>query len=340
MSTWLASGELLLHIGVHKTGTTAIQGALSQARPALVEQGVQYPGKLPSAFRAAMSIVHPAEHDTDDAVAIPRERWQRLCAQVAKSGADRVVVSSEVFCEASDEVAAQVLTELSARPTKILIGVRPLWQLLASSWQQYVKSGLTTPYNDWLLAVLRGEGESNTPTFWVRNDLPALVERWARRVGTENIGVYLVETNDRTAAFRLWESMLQLSSNTLTENPDHPSNPSLTAEQTEVIRRVNLALAHHIDYRTYRREVRRGAVLELMAHPTGHPVHTPTWALELAHQRSVADLAFLAATHVNSLNELSGLAAPPPAVRHDPLPFDEDKINADAEHIVHHIMMG
>lgn len=346
MSSWLRDGELLLHIGIHKTGTTAIQGSLAQARPSLAEQGVAYPGKNPSQFRAAMSIVHPAEVDTDDAVAIPLERWERLRRQVGKSAAAKVVVSSEVFCEADDATAARVVAELSDRPSersgrfapRVLIGVRPLWQLLPSTWQQYVKSGLTQPYDSWLDAVFNDPSASGTPTFWMRNDLPALIRRWGALVGPSNVGVYLVDSTNRDAAYSLFETVIGLSPGTLTQNPDHPANPSLTAEQTEVIRRVNLQLAHRVDYRTYRREIRRGAVLELLANPTGHPVHTPTWALARAQERSSADLVELRSSGVHELNELSGLAASPPSLMHTPPEFDDAQIDAEAERIAHHVL--
>ena len=34
-----------LHIGIHKTGTTALQAALADARPELTTHGVLYPGR-------------------------------------------------------------------------------------------------------------------------------------------------------------------------------------------------------------------------------------------------------------------------------------------------------
>ena len=39
------TGTRLLHIGPHKTGTTAVQGALHLARERLAARGVVYPGR-------------------------------------------------------------------------------------------------------------------------------------------------------------------------------------------------------------------------------------------------------------------------------------------------------
>ena len=41
----LEPGTRLLHVGPHKTGTTAIQGALHLARERLAAEGVVYPGR-------------------------------------------------------------------------------------------------------------------------------------------------------------------------------------------------------------------------------------------------------------------------------------------------------
>ena len=41
----LEPGTRLLHIGPHKTGTTAVQGALHLARERLAAEGVVYPGR-------------------------------------------------------------------------------------------------------------------------------------------------------------------------------------------------------------------------------------------------------------------------------------------------------
>ena len=36
--------QLVIHAGVHRTGTTSLQRALEKARPALAARGIVYPG--------------------------------------------------------------------------------------------------------------------------------------------------------------------------------------------------------------------------------------------------------------------------------------------------------
>ena len=43
----MAERELLLHVGTHKTGTTAIQAYMSQCRVELAAQGILYPSLRP-----------------------------------------------------------------------------------------------------------------------------------------------------------------------------------------------------------------------------------------------------------------------------------------------------
>ena len=90
-----ARPRLILHIGTHKTGTSALQAALEAARPALLERGVLYPStqrppwpELPkhcSVFHAAIS---------NDAALQARER-DDLLAEFDASGAQALLISEE-----------------------------------------------------------------------------------------------------------------------------------------------------------------------------------------------------------------------------------------------------
>ena len=77
----LPEDAVLLHIGVHKTGTTAIQAALADAREELASLGVRYPGKLQAQHRAAQ-----AGHRDHQADLLAREiqRFRDVRAQRAE----------------------------------------------------------------------------------------------------------------------------------------------------------------------------------------------------------------------------------------------------------------
>src|SRR5581483_5356504 len=103
-------GGVLLHVGPHKTGTTAIQGALRIGRPELEEHDVVYAGKARQHQMAALAITggrgmrgdRPADQ-TD---------WDTLADEVRSLPNKRIIVSSEYFDEASDEVAERITESL------------------------------------------------------------------------------------------------------------------------------------------------------------------------------------------------------------------------------------
>ena len=52
----------IVHIGPHKTGTTAIQGAFAGARDQLGAYGLHYPGKKWQVYRQALALTGSAGH--------------------------------------------------------------------------------------------------------------------------------------------------------------------------------------------------------------------------------------------------------------------------------------
>ena len=105
----IAPNGLLLHIGVHKTGTTAIQAALADARTDLAANGVRYPGKLQAHHRAALAVLgRPWGWNARGGAVLDTEHFDKL-AKRANAYSGRVVISSEFFCEADEETARTVV---------------------------------------------------------------------------------------------------------------------------------------------------------------------------------------------------------------------------------------
>jgi len=70
-------GDVLLHVGLHKTGTTALQVALADARTDLAAHGVRYPGTGTFHHRAIL------------AGADRKYGWQQRCARGAPQALGR-----------------------------------------------------------------------------------------------------------------------------------------------------------------------------------------------------------------------------------------------------------
>lgn len=261
---WLADGEVLLHIGVPKTGTSAIQASLAAARPTLLSQGVTYPGQGASQYGAALSVIGRNRGWKKRRREKP-DRWDRLAQRVGKVDG-KVVVSGEVLCEADDATIARIVDDVGgSERVRVVVTLRPLEQLLPSSWQQYVKGGLSKPYDIWLDEMMKGPGRSETtPSFWIRNDHGRLTQRWAEAVGPERVAVVVADSQRPRMLFDVFETIIGLHPRTLTPAPDRRVNRSLSAGEAEIIRRLNELVGRTIDYDVYNVLIRNGAVERLV----------------------------------------------------------------------------
>jgi hypothetical protein len=313
----LAAGTRLLHIGPHKTGTTALQGALHLARGRLAEHGVVYAGAGRSPVRATLALTgRPAmlgEASPDMAY------WDKLVREVREAGDQRVVISSEFFDEASDAVARRVVADLGGPRVHVVVTLRPLARILPSQWQQYLQNGLRTPYLEWLDGILRKPLDNRpTPLFWQRHRHDKLIARWAAAAGAHNVTVIVVEGQDRLALLRTFESLLGLPAGFLVPEDD-VVNRSLTLAEAEVVRQLNEEFKHREwPGATYAKFMRYGAVRQMKGRrplPGEPQIATPAWALERVAEISAEMTRNIAGLGVRVIGDLSALSSPAPSAR-------------------------
>lgn len=320
----LSDDGILLHIGPHKTGTTAIQGALAAARPQLRNAGILYPGPRVEHNRQAAAAIQRVlgwERRTID-----RNAWLNLAERV-RAHDGRAIVSSEVFCEATDEAATQLVGELDRSRTMVLLTLRPLERLLPSNWQQYIKSGYRIRYEEWLEDVLESrEKRPVTPSFWLRNNHPEVIRRWCEAAGgPEHVCVLVVDPSRPRSLFDSFEDLLRLPRGSLNADESGPSNRSLSLPEVELLRQLNRRVRHELGYDDYYRYIKRGAVRRLVEgrRPGRHEarVTTPAWAIERAREFSRSDVAAIRESGVGVLGDLDALApdGPLPDVQHAPV---------------------
>ena len=311
----LEAGARLLHIGPHKTGTTAIQGAFDLARGRLAEHGVVYAGAARQPMRATLAVTgRPAmlgEAQPDMAY------WDRLVQSIRAAGDQRVVVSSEFFADGDDEAARRVVADLGGPRVHVVVTLRPLDRVMPSQWQQFVQNGFCTPYLEYLDRILR-QPDQPTPRFWLRHRHDKLVARWAAAAGVQNVTVIVVDGSDRLALLRTFESLLGLPAGFLVPEDD-VVNRSLTLAETEVVRQLNEEFKRREwPGASYARFVRYGAVKQMKARrplPGEPQITTPAWALERVAEISAEMTRNIAALGVRVVGDLSALRCPPPAAR-------------------------
>jgi hypothetical protein len=308
----LPEDAVLLHIGVHKTGTTALQAALADAREDLAAAGVRYPGKLQAQHRAALAVLgRPWGWNNRGGAVLDRAHFDRLSARVAEHPG-RVVISSEFFCEAPEDVAREVVSGLGGQRVHVVVTLRNLGKLLPSSWQQYLKYGLTTDYETWLEDVFATPGSSRmSPTFWKRQAHGAVVERWAAAVGPDRLTVVVLEDVDRSAMFTTFAQMLGVNPQILVSRMDQTSNRSMTAAEAELLVRLNAQVKKQMDWTEYVTVVRRGVAKGMVEGreplPEEARVATPGWALDAAANEGRTAAAHIAASGVRVVGDLDAL---------------------------------
>ena len=332
--TAIPAQGVLLHVGVHKTGTTAIQAALADAREDLATHDVRYPGKLQAQHRAALAVLgRPWGWNARGGGVLDREHFDRLAKRTAKASG-RVVISSEFFCEAPAQTAAEVVLDLSGsrqRPIQVVVTLRNLGKLLPSSWQQYLKYGLTTSYEKWLEDVFATPGSSKmTPTFWKRHAHGDVIERWSSAVGAENLTVLILDDAPRDYMFQVFAQLLDVPEQLLTSRMDLTSNRSMTAAEAEVLVRLNKKVKKSMQWGDYVRLVRRGVALGMVEgrepDPSEPKLFTPQWALDAAHDAGNAAANSIEQSGVQVLGNLEALrtklVAGEPGPTSDLLPVD------------------
>ncbi|WP_235736949.1 hypothetical protein [Nocardioides alcanivorans] len=227
----------LLHIGPHKTGTSAVQAALFEGRDTLRTHGVYVPRSRARRRKAgwAMGLAgRPAGTDVP-----PMRHWTDLVDEVRGVDGQRVCISNEDFGRATADQARTLVDALGGSDAHVVASVRNLDRLLPSLWQERVKAGIPDSYEDWLRVVL---GDDPTP-FERRDalghhDVEAMVERWVDVVGPERFTLVVLDDNDPGDILRTFEKLLGLPAQTLRDQPAG-SNRGISYAESEMVRALN-----------------------------------------------------------------------------------------------------
>jgi hypothetical protein len=315
----LPEGAVLLHVGFHKTGTTALQSAFGSTRAQLSEAGVLYPGELRSHHRAAMAVTERTWGWGEKGGRRHRPRyWEDLVAATA-AHPGRVVISSEALSLARDDAVDRMVEELGADRLHVVGTLRPFARLLSSSWQQYLKYGLGMPYVEWLENVFADPPACPpSPNFWRRNDYVGVFGRWVERLGPDRVSLVILDERDRGYLFRTFETMVGLPEGLLVPDPEvGASNRSMSAAEAEMLRLVNDREARDWDWPLYQAGVRRGAIMRMVEARRPGPdepgIATPEWAVAAAQQYGRDSAAGITALGMRVLGDLDSLAAPIPS---------------------------
>lgn len=295
--------KVFIHVGFHKTGTTAIQESLFANSEAIKVLGTTYvrTGKK-AAHRAAWALSGKTWGWKDrggEKTSI--SEWRKLLWKI-KLRKSQVIVSSEFFSELSDEHLSKLAVDLKGMDVHIIFTIRPFSKMLSSSYQQYLKYGLKASYEEWLQDIFAVPNKSKlSPSFWKRHNHAKVIDRWQRTFGSQNIHLIVVDENAPDHLYRSFEEVLKLPRQTLTAVNSAGSNRSLSHAEISLLLAINRAFPVSSNWPDYELFIRHGAIRfltdEIELSELDERLLTPQWALDISNEFSKKNV-----TEIESLN--------------------------------------
>lgn len=318
----LPDGSKVIHIGMPKTGTTALQAALDAAREQIAEDGVRLIGKgrheMKTALAAAGTLA-PYYQDRREA------RWQELATNFRTSEARATIWSSEALSQALPHRIQHIADRLGP-DLQVVLTLRPLAPLLASQWQEVLRRRGLETLDEWLtrhFSWVSLDGEVHTQWSRVmpelhRFSLRRIIEQWGAVFGEDHLTFVVSDPRDRTTNQRAFEAMLGLPAGRL--NAEEKANASLPYAEAELLRQFNIAFTERDgDHETYMYTAGKGGKLAMrgLTGLSGQSIRTPRWAAERSNDYTREWIAAVEASDATVVGDLSHLLV-------DPADYPED----------------
>ena len=251
--------DVVLHVGLPKTGTTTIQGALEASADRLAAEGVLFPGGHRAQRLAAYDLLGQRVGGEDRGEAAGA--LNRLLTLVSAHDGPTVVVSEEELSLATPRQARRLVRALAGHRVLVVVGVRDMGRTLVSAWQQTVVNGGATPWREFVGSVRGQDGAppSEGISFRWRHDVLRVVDTWATVVPAERIRLVTVPPPGAASTVLLtrfadaaglpdsWPAV-QASAR----------NVSLGAAELETVRRLNESVAGRLSTAQHRFVIEAG----------------------------------------------------------------------------------
>jgi hypothetical protein len=281
--------QLILHVGFHKSGTSALQESFAVQRAELQAAGVLYPSIGRKAHhRIAWALTQRAwGWKKRGGEVTPFKHFSKMASFINRSNSPKIVLSSEFFSELTTEQIQKIVSGIRGRDVKILFTLRPLAKLLSSSYQQYLKYGTKAGYVEWLHSVLDEPGVSKiNPTFWQRHMHGDVISRWAQAFGKENVSVLIVDEQRPEFLYESLNDYLGLSAGYLKPQATG-TNRSLSLEEVSLLLELNRRFPKERQWNEYLVFIRNGYIRQLTDNVPlkegSQKLLTPKWAVEKAN---------------------------------------------------------
>ncbi len=319
-----------LHVGAPKTGTTYLQGVLWRNQEALEAVGLHVVGTRRRDHYLAGHDLRDLPFDPADPGLDWTGAWDTLAKIAASSDAENVVISDEHLASLTPAQVRRAVDSLAPREVHVLYATRNLGGLMPSEWQEFVKHRSTLTFEAWARKVLGSATKGPGRWFWSVHDPVDVVDRWATHVERANIHVMVMPPTaaDKNDLWNRFASIIGVDPASATDF-EVEANTSLGLPETELLRRVNLALPDD-----FPRWHQTGLTRDLLAvkvlgarSPAGRPQLPPELHARLVARASSA-ISGLRASGCDVVGDLDDLVVPDEALPGDPAPDDAAVLDA------------
>ena len=311
--------RVYLHVGLPKTGTTHIQEMLWHNRATVAAQGLLYPGYIHYAhFHAAVDLQRRRYETWFEPVAAGA--WGRIVAH-ARRWPDRSVITNELLVTADEESIERALRSLDFAEVHVICTARDLARQIPSVWQENIRNRHTESYTDFLAAIHRRVPNPVGDLFWEYQDLVAVLAKWGRALPPSHVHVITVPGRGAPGGllWRRFAGVVGIDAESC-EPPGDQENRSLGAAQTELLRRINMALPSSVEWPSYHGVVKEYLAAEVLAaQGDDHRITLPSTERGWVRERSELVVRQIAAAGYDVVGDLAELvpdtvAEPPPDV--------------------------
>lgn len=224
-----------LHIGTHKTGTTALQQTLAENRELLAQEGFLYPRTGWHQFAQHLLAFEKKGKVNTGMNAEMEGVWEALRAEVENFSGTDVIISSEEFSTLADPSALRA--ELADYPVSVYIYLRRQDAIFESIYNQQTKDWLSPRVES--LEECLAAPEMIYPLF----DYYALLTRWADIFGMDNLVVrnYSQLRHQKISTVNDFFPLLGIDPESLATPAQPMLNHSVSRRAMELVRLSKLA---------------------------------------------------------------------------------------------------
>lgn len=285
--------DVFLHVGLYKTGTTTIQGALESTAEQLAAAGVLFPGGHRAQRLATYDLLGQrvgGEQRGEAAGALGR-----LVDLVAAHDGPTVVVSEEELSLCRPRHARRLVRALDGHRVFIVVGARDMARTMVSAWQQTIVNGGTTTWDEFVSSVRGRAGvqPSEGISFHWRHDLLRVIDTWSTAVPVDRLRLVTVPPRGApgTTLLARFAAAVELPTGWPGDR-QQVRNVSLGAAELEVVRRLNEAVGERLNATQHRFVIEAG-IRARLAGATARPLELPAEHLGWARSYGEALVAEL-----------------------------------------------